>query len=57
VNEVLALQSEFAKPKVAAMQTQAMELDAVAKDTIAPATRKLISRFSRILSGAKNAMR
>ena len=40
VNEVLALQSEFAKSQMAAMQTQAKELGAVAQDAIAPATRK-----------------
>ena len=40
VNEVLALQSEFAKSQMAAMQTQAKELGAVAQDVITPATRK-----------------
>ena len=40
VNEVLALQSEFAKSQMAAMQTQAKELGAVAQDVIASATRK-----------------
>jgi phasin len=40
VNEVLALQSEFAKSQMAAMQTQAKELGAVAQDAIASATRK-----------------
>ena len=40
VNEVLALQSEFAKSQMAAMQTQAKELGAVAHDAIASATRK-----------------
>ena len=40
VNEVLALQSEFARAQMAAMQTQAKELGAVAQDAIASATRK-----------------
>jgi phasin len=40
VNEVLALQSEFAMSQMAAMQTQAKELPAVAQDAIAAATRK-----------------
>jgi hypothetical protein len=40
VNEVLALQAEFAKAQMAAMQTQAKELGAVAQDAIASATRK-----------------
>jgi phasin len=40
VNEVLALQSEFAKSQMAAMQTQAKELGAVAQDAIASATLK-----------------
>ena len=40
VNEVLALQSEFAKSQMAAMQTQAKELGAVAQDAIASVTRK-----------------
>ena len=39
MNEVLALQSEFAKSQMAAMQTQAKELGAVAQDTIASANR------------------
>ena len=34
VSEVLALQSEFAKAQMAAMQTQAKELGAVAQDAI-----------------------
>ena len=34
------LQSEFAKAQMAAMQTQAKELGAVAQDAIASATRK-----------------
>jgi phasin len=40
VSEVLALQSEFAKSQMAAMQTQTKELGAVAQDVIASATRK-----------------
>jgi hypothetical protein len=40
VNEVLALQAEFAKAQMAAMQTQTKELGAVAQDVIASATRK-----------------
>jgi hypothetical protein len=40
VNEILALQSEFAKSQMAAMQAQVKELGAVAKDAIASATRK-----------------
>jgi Phasin protein len=40
VSEVLALQSEFAKSQMVAMQTQAKELGAVAQDAIASATRK-----------------
>ncbi len=40
VNEVLALQFEFAKSQMAAMQTQAKELGPVAQDAIASATRK-----------------
>ena len=40
VSEVLALQSEFAKSQMAAMQTQVKELGAVAQDAIASATRK-----------------
>jgi hypothetical protein len=40
VSEVLALQSEFAKAQMAAMQAQAKELGAVAQDVIASATRK-----------------
>jgi len=40
VSEVLALQSEFAQSQMAAMQTQAKELGAVAQDAIASATRK-----------------
>jgi phasin len=40
VSEVLALQSEFAKSQMVAMQTQAKELGAVAQDAITSATRK-----------------
>jgi phasin len=40
VSEVLALQSEFAKSQMAAMQTQAKELGAVAQDAITSVTRK-----------------
>jgi len=40
VNEILALQSEFGKSQMAAMQAQVKELGAVAKDAIASATRK-----------------
>ena len=40
VNEVLALQSEFAKSQMEAMQTQATELGAIVQDVIASATRK-----------------
>ena len=40
VSEVLALQSEFAKSQMVAMQTQAKELGAVAQDVIVSATRK-----------------
>ena len=40
VSEVLALQSEFAKSQLAAMQTQAKELGAVAQDAITSDTRK-----------------
>jgi hypothetical protein len=36
----LALQSEFAKSQMAAMQAQAKELGAVAQDVVASATRK-----------------
>ena len=40
VQEILALQTAFAKSQLAAMQTQAKELGAVAQDAIASDTRK-----------------
>jgi hypothetical protein len=40
MSEVLAVQSEFAKSQMAAMQTQAKELGTVAQDIITSATRK-----------------
>jgi hypothetical protein len=40
MSEVLALQSEFAKSQMVAMQTQVKELGAVAQDAIASVTRK-----------------
>jgi phasin len=42
VSEVLALQSEFAKSQMVAMQTQAKELGAVAQDAINSAYPKVI---------------
>jgi phasin len=39
VQEILALQTEFAKSQLAAMQTQAKELGAVAQEPIAPETK------------------
>ena len=45
VSEVLALQSEFAKSQMAAMQTQVKELGAVAQNAIASATRKNSRHF------------
>ena len=40
VNEVLALQSEFAKSQMEAMQTQVKELGAVVQDAIVSGSRK-----------------
>ena len=45
VSEVLALQSEFAKAQMAAMQTQVKELGAVAQDAIASATQNNLPSF------------
>jgi hypothetical protein len=50
VNEVLALQSEFAKSQMAAMQTQAKKLGAVAQDAIASATRPFLRGRSAVRS-------
>ncbi len=55
VSEVLALQSEFAKAQMAAMQTQTKELGAVAQDVIASAIRAMTISTARDASSRSPA--